>query len=123
MNLDEAREIVHRWVVENGENLPSGFCLADVYVVWWSKTLQNSKALVGTTLPDDMYYELTYNGDRGEIYFDAYKKVVNHVISAPTVKAPITTVGEHSRACKIKPHTHGAECHVTCPTCHGLARF
>jgi hypothetical protein len=27
-----------------------------------------------------MYYELTYNGDKGEWYLDAYKKFENRVI-------------------------------------------
>ena len=49
----------------------------DVYVVWLCKTLQNSKALLSTTLPDGMYYELTYNGDKKELYLDAYKKFDN----------------------------------------------
>mgnify|MGYP001589222704 CR=1 FL=1 len=53
------------------------FTLDDVYVVWFSKTLQNWKALVSTTLPDGMYYEVTYNGDNAETYLDAYKKFVN----------------------------------------------
>lgn len=47
----------------------------DVYVVWFCKTLQNWKALASTTVPDGMYYELTYNGDKDEMYLDAYKKV------------------------------------------------
>ena len=41
----------------------------DVYVVWSCKTLQNSKALLSTTVPDGMYYELTYNGDKHELCF------------------------------------------------------
>ncbi|MFY3741622.1 MAG: hypothetical protein HMLIMOIP_002080 [Candidatus Nitrosomirales archaeon] len=49
----------------------------EVYVVWFSKTLQNWKALLSTTLPDQMYYEVTYNGDLGETYIDAYKKIEN----------------------------------------------
>lgn len=49
----------------------------EVYLVWFSKTLQNWKALVSSTLPDDMYYEVTYNGDKQETYIDAYKKVDN----------------------------------------------
>ena len=36
----------------------------DVYVVWMCKTLQNNKALLSTTIPDGMYYEVTYNGDK-----------------------------------------------------------
>lgn len=49
----------------------------DVFVVWSCKTLQNNKALLSTTAPDGMYYELTYNGDKNELYFDAYKKWEN----------------------------------------------
>lgn len=49
----------------------------EVYVVWYSKTLQNAKALLSTSLPDGMYYEVTYNGNKDEIYFDAYKKFEN----------------------------------------------
>ena len=52
----------------------------DVFVVWSCKTLQNSKALLSTTLFDGMYYELTYNGDKKELYFDAYKKFENRCI-------------------------------------------
>lgn len=49
----------------------------DVFVVWSCKTLQNSKALLSTTVSDGMYYEITLNGDKEEIYFDAYKKWEN----------------------------------------------
>lgn len=49
----------------------------DVFVVWSCKTLQNNKALLSTTMPDGMYYEITYNGDKNELYFDAYKKWEN----------------------------------------------
>ena len=52
----------------------------DVYVVWFCKTLQNWKGLASTTVPDGMYYELTYNGDKDEMYLDAYKKFENRCI-------------------------------------------
>ena len=52
----------------------------DVFVVWSCKTLQNNKALVSTTVSDGMYYELTYNGDKNELYLDAYKKWENKCI-------------------------------------------
>lgn len=55
----------------------------DVYIVWSCKTLQNNKALASTTLPDGMYYELTYNGDKDELYFDAYKKFENRCYGHP----------------------------------------
>lgn len=52
----------------------------DVFIVWMCKTLQNNKALASTTLFDGMYYEITYNGDKNEMYFDAYKKWENQCI-------------------------------------------
>ena len=52
----------------------------DVFIVWMCKTLQNSKAMASTTLFDGMYYELTYNGDKKELYLDAYKKWENRCI-------------------------------------------
>lgn len=52
----------------------------DVFIVWISKVLQNNKALVSTTVSDGMYYEITYNGDKNELYLDAYKKWENRCI-------------------------------------------
>ena len=52
----------------------------DVFMVWCCKTLQNNKALLSTTLFDGMYYELTYNGDKNELFLDAYKKWENKCI-------------------------------------------
>ena len=52
----------------------------DVFIVWMCKTLKNSKALASTTLFDGMYYELTFNGNKGELYVDAYKKWENFMV-------------------------------------------
>ena len=52
----------------------------DVFIVWMCKTLQNSKALASTTLFDGMYYELTFDGDKQELYVDAYKKWQNFTV-------------------------------------------
>ena len=60
--------------------------VGDVFVVWSCKTLQNNKALLSTTVSDGMYYELTLNGDRQEIYFDAYKKWENRCIALGEVE-------------------------------------
>ncbi len=51
----------------------------NVFCVTLSKVLGNNKGLFSTTLPDGMYYEVTYNGSNGknEIYIDAYKKFEN----------------------------------------------
>jgi hypothetical protein len=51
-----------------------------LFIVWKCKVLQNWKYLISSTIPDGMYYELTYNGDREEWYLDAYKKFDNKCI-------------------------------------------
>lgn len=53
----------------------------EVFTVWKAKVLQNWKYLISSTLPDGMYYEITYNGDKKEWYLDAYKKFENRCIS------------------------------------------
>lgn len=78
--LDFARIEVDKYVHEHldkSEATPD----FEVFVVWSCKTLQNYKALISTTLPDGMYYECTYNGDKNEMYLDAYKKFENKKIS------------------------------------------
>ena len=64
-----------------------------VYIVWKNKTLQNWKYLLSTNLPDSMYYELTYNGDKKEWYLDAYRKVENQCISEETMIAELKRRG------------------------------
>lgn len=82
MNYQEiAKEIVLNYAnkhIDKTNNVQ--ITLDDVYIVWFCKTLQNWKALVSTTLPDGMYYEVTYNGDKKEVYLDAYKKFENQKI-------------------------------------------
>ena len=51
-----------------------------VFIVWQCKALQNWKFLLATNLPDQRYYELTYNGDKKEWYLDDYVKLQNTVI-------------------------------------------
>lgn len=45
-----------------------------LFVVWFNYTLGNMKGLFSTTVPDGMYYEITYDPRCNKIYFDAYKK-------------------------------------------------
>ena len=70
------RKAVADWYSQNREEITAD----DVYVVWVCKALQNNKALLATTKPDNMYFEVTYNGDKGEIYLDAYSKVENKAV-------------------------------------------
>lgn len=74
--LDLCKDIVINYIADTkAVKIPKD----DIFIVWFSKTLQNFKALVSTTLSDGMYYELTYNGDKDELYLDAYKKLENKV--------------------------------------------
>lgn len=76
--LNKARKIVADYYHEQFGYM--GVTTDDMIIVWFSKTLQNWKALVTTTVPDGMYYEVTYNGDKRETYLDAYKKWENRRI-------------------------------------------
>ena len=77
--IDKCKELVREYTMENldkSDVVPE----FNVFIVWMCKTLQNSKALLSTTLSDGMYYEVTMNGDKKEIYLDAYKKFENRCI-------------------------------------------
>lgn len=77
--INKCKELVKEYVIEHldkSDEIPE----FEVYIVWLCKTLQNGKALVSTSISDGMYYEITYNGDKKEIYFDAYKKFENRCI-------------------------------------------
>lgn len=77
--ISRAIELVYQYVKDHLEKTDTHvtFGIDDVFVVWFGKTLQNWKALVSTTLPDGMYYEVTYDGDKKRTYIDAYKKFDN----------------------------------------------
>lgn len=75
--IEKCKELVANYANAHSENVRNEVKAADVFVSWSSKTLQNNKALLSTPFSDGMYYELTFNGDKGEIYFDAYKKQEN----------------------------------------------
>ena len=79
MNYQEkAKQIVIDYYNEHVEIIDNKKLTAEeVFIVWFSKTLQNWKALISTTISDGMYYEVTYNGDKKETYLDAYKKWEN----------------------------------------------
>lgn len=52
----------------------------EIYIVIKSYVLGNVKFMISTSLPDGMYYEVTYNSSKSEWYLDAYKKFENIVI-------------------------------------------
>lgn len=80
---DKARQCVFEYIKPKLEKTDDHvtFNEEDVYIVIFSYILGNWKALVSTTLPDGMYYEVTYNKAKRETYIDAYKKFDNVCIT------------------------------------------
>lgn len=80
--IERMKQEVLNWVLKHVDVTDDvNITIDDIYVVWSVKVLQNWKALISTTLPDGMYYELTYNGDKNELYLDAYKKFDNVTVN------------------------------------------
>ena len=82
--VEYAKQLVFEWY---STNIPFGDIpfvkREDIRLVWFSKTLQNWKAMLITTAPDAYFYEVTYNGDKKEAYLDEYRKTTNQVIPDP----------------------------------------
>lgn len=57
----------------------------NMFVVWYCKTLQNWKALIGCDDIDE-YVEVTYNGNNGETYVDIYNKALNVTYNKETTE-------------------------------------
>lgn len=74
-----AKEKVLEYHTENIlEPYDDRITLDNVFVAWYSKVLQNHKALLGISDMDDQhYYEATYNGDKKQLYLDVYDKQEN----------------------------------------------
>lgn len=74
---NKAMAILKDYICSRGSKTVPEF---DIFIVWKAKILQNWKYVLATNLPDNNYYELTYNGDKDEWYLDAYIKYENVVI-------------------------------------------
>lgn len=61
------------------EDIPPSISVDDVYVVMYSYVLGGWKALLSTIVPDNKYYEVTYNVAKQEAYIDTYVKLANAV--------------------------------------------
>lgn len=76
----KVKELVQNYVsnhLDKSDETPN----FDIYIVWQCYILGNTKWLLSTTLPDGMYYEVTYNKAKDEFYLDAYKKFENVCIT------------------------------------------
>lgn len=55
-------------------NYNETYKIENIQTVWFSKTLQNIKAVMIDLGNNQRIYELTYNGYTEELYIDMYKK-------------------------------------------------
>ena len=69
MGSKEFQELAMKAVFQVNPNI----AISEMFVVWMVKVLQNNKALISAQSTDN-YYEVTYNGDKGEIYVNEYKE-------------------------------------------------
>lgn len=77
-----AKKAVWEWIANKYAQQGKTIALiwTDVFIVWQCKTLQNHKAVLAAPTPDKYLFECTYNGDKQEMYLDAYDKVENKCI-------------------------------------------
>lgn len=77
-----ARELVARDYNENVV-LPGQTLLhwEEVYPVYISRDLQNNKGTFATPRADNIYYEITRNGDTNQAYVDRYTKAQNKAVN------------------------------------------
>lgn len=75
--LTKCKTLVARTINRNETNkLLMGVSAEDVFVVWYSKTLQNHKSILGVK-GRPVLYEAKYNDNEDELYLDEYTKVHN----------------------------------------------
>ena len=75
-----AKQLALDYINANRPSILAQYDLEDVYIVWFCKTIQNWKALVSTDVVNDIYIEVTYNGDKNETYVDVYKQDNHYVV-------------------------------------------
>lgn len=97
-----ARRLVQKYYNRNiapkGEH--AAVDIKDVYVVWFSKVLGNWKALLGTTNPDSLYFEVTHDGAKNLTYVDHYEKqgqMIVEYVSADTMTESQRRLSQNAR--------------------------
>jgi hypothetical protein len=73
---EKAKKAVLDYYVKEGITLT----LDNIFVVWFCKTLQNWKCILGSTNKDQLLFEVSYNGNEKEMYVDVYDKKENIVV-------------------------------------------
>lgn len=88
-------EQTHQDVYEHADNVKP--TLAGMTLAWATKILQNWKSCIRSAASENqLFYELTYNGDKDQLYVDVYKKFDQQKISGYGIRDVVFTyVKEH----------------------------
>jgi hypothetical protein len=84
--IDIAQALVFDYVREHldpSDGKHATFGIDEVYVVSFTYVLGNWKAMLSTTLPDGMYYEVTFDIRRRVAHLDPYKRFDHKEIPIP----------------------------------------
>lgn len=68
--------------------------IKDLHLVWFAKALGNFKCVIIDLLPNQRYYECTYNGAKDELYVDIYEKQQNIVLKGNELSSIVDLKGE-----------------------------
>ena len=55
--------------------------LGDLYIVWYAKALNHWRAQVQSTYIKGLLWMVTYNGSKGDVYLEVFRKVNNTTVS------------------------------------------
>lgn len=79
--IDLCKQIVARYANRHSEVNTDIFGITEkeVRMLWYCEISNGVKIALKTTLPDDLYYEITYNGDTGDYSLEVYKRVSKDV--------------------------------------------
>lgn len=82
MDVDRFQKTAKQVVVQNfnehrnPERSPA-LTTDSVHIVWFAKVLGNWKAIVASPLARGLLWEVSFNGEKNEIYLDVYSKLNN----------------------------------------------
>lgn len=62
------------------EKYNEDYTIEDFHLVWFTKALRNFKCTMCDLKPNQRYYELTFNGEKDELYVDIYDKQFNCMV-------------------------------------------
>lgn len=63
----KAKQLVMEYINIHKDYLKEPITIDDIHVVWFCETPEHSKILLGTSLPDGLYYEVTFDKGKSKL--------------------------------------------------------